>query len=90
MYPCLANPGEPIEQHCSDWRRDRSSVCIKIVKQVIRVKRKASVLVQLDANDVGEVEDFLVILTVKYELKFPIRHLYICKEIPIIVVEWGL
>ena len=36
------------------------------------VKSKASVLVQLDADDVGD------------------QHLYICKEIPIIVVEWGL
>ena len=47
------------------------------------VKSKASVLVHLGADDVGEVEGLLVILT-KDELKFPIRHLYICREIPII------
>ena len=40
------------------------------------VKSKASVLVHLGADDVGEVEGLLVILTVKDELKFPIRHLY--------------
>ena len=48
------------------------------------VKSNASVLVHLGADDVGEVEGLLVILTVKDELKFPIRHLYICREIPII------
>lgn len=84
MYPCLANPGEPIEEHCSDWSRDRLNVCIEIARQVIMVKSNASVLVHLGADDVGEVEGLLVILTVKDELKFPIRHLYICREIPII------
>ena len=63
---------------------------IEIARQVIMVKSNASVLVHLGADDVGEVEGLLVILTVKDELKFPIRHLYICREIPIIkkVVVW--